>query len=123
MSNSSKIYDTIVLSNNYVESENDTFGVLLQDSIRYEKFKKFAVYKGEKYIGNYQCSAKSVMSYHEINETFCKLIFGNIKEASKMSLNSIIKKGKFTEKSMFCFVVLFKISYNPNYEYENRNYV
>lgn len=117
MNSSKKILDSITITDNWVQSQNETIGVLLQNSIRYEKFKRFAVYHGQNYIGDFECCAKSVMKFEEITESMCKLLFGDVKHYSKSKIQHIFKKGRFSEKnSEFCFIVLFRIGYSSQFE-------
>lgn len=112
-----KISDSITITDNYVLSPNNTIGVILQNSIRYEKFKQFAVYQNQEYIGNYECCSKSVLKFSQITESMSKLIFGEVKQHSMSKIKQLFKKGQYSEKnSEFCFIVLYKIGYSSKYE-------
>jgi hypothetical protein len=104
------IKDTIDVFNCYVYSgQTDVLGVLVQDSIRYEKMKKFAVYNENKYFGNYECVECVKYNYAQISDGLCKLLWGKLKVNSENELRSIIRKGRFSEKSTYKFITLFHI--------------
>jgi hypothetical protein len=121
MNTSRKISDSITITDNFMYSENGTIAVLLQESIRFEKFKRFAVYKNQEYIGNYECCAKVKIKYSEITETMCKMIFGKAKKYAHEQIKQLYKKGRFSLNAEYCFIVLFKIGFTEEYKIKRQD--
>lgn len=123
MSTSQKTLDSITIDGNAVYSDANTIGIVLQNSIRFEKFKRYAVYRGHTYVGVFECCAKSVYKANIFPEPLARLIFGSNTKESQTELNKIFRKGRFGENSEFCFLVLFKIDYQEKHEIKNLKFL
>ena len=119
MSTSQKTLDSISIEGNAIYTDVDTIGVILQNSIRYEKFKQFAVYRGQQYLGIFECCTKSVYTAEKFPEPLARLVFGSHTKAVQTILNNIHRKGLFSPKSEFCLIVLFRVGYDKKHEIKN----
>lgn len=118
---SKKIADTLDVFNCCLFSgQCDVLGVLVQDSLRYEKMKRFAVYNEGNYIGNYECIEVVNYSFYGISDALCKLLWCKLKADSMNELRSIISKGRFSEKSNYKFITLMWVGETKAYKIKSK---
>lgn len=115
MNTSVKISDSITLQDNYLTNSQGAITTILQNSIRYEKFKKFAVYHGQLYIGNYECCSKKVMKYSEITDMMSIMFFTEIKKYAASKIKGLFRKGRWSENSDYAMIVLVKMGYSSEF--------
>jgi hypothetical protein len=118
---SQKMWDSLTLESYMSRPDYYTITALVQKSIRFEPYKKLAVYDGKHYLGNYEIHSKTEMSYTEISNKTCVMLFGKTKKDSFTELQNTIKKGKFTENSKYYFIILFKVGENKAHEIKSKH--
>ncbi|MCU0325572.1 MAG: hypothetical protein MUF45_10020 [Spirosomaceae bacterium] len=118
MKNPSNIaYDSLVLHQNWFEANTfNTIGAIIQDSIKWEKFKILAIYLEDKYIGNYEVSSKVTFDTQKFPDIFCRLLWNKPKENCTAEIRSLRKWGKYSESMKFALVSLHYHSTNPAYK-------
>lgn len=116
-----KMWDSLTLDHYLSRPDYYTISTLVQKSIRFEPFKKLAVYDGKHYLGNYEIHSKKEFSFAEISNSTCVMLFGKTKKDSINELRNTFKKGLFTEKSKFYFIIMFKVGENKAHEIKTKN--
>lgn len=111
-----KMRDMLTIDNFVAREDYYTISLLVQKSIRFEPFKKLAIYYRHHYLGNYEIHSKKVIPYTKITNELCVMLFGQTKKDSENELRKIHKKGLWSSKAEYYFIILFKIGENKTYQ-------
>jgi hypothetical protein len=110
-------YDSISILDNYFFAQNHSvLGIIVQDSIRFQPFKVFAIYNEDRYLGNYVVSTKVVFNTVKFPDIFCRMLWNKPRNECNNEIRLIYKKGKFSDKSQFALVSFHYHSTNENYK-------
>jgi hypothetical protein len=93
-----------------------------QDSIRFEKFKEFAIYwKNNQYLGRYRVVDKHSFKAKNISNLLSLMAFGENKQYAFSHLRKKRFKGRLSDSSYFALVCLTWIGYDQRNEIKSRN--
>jgi hypothetical protein len=110
-------YDSITVSDNFFMAQNwSVLGILVQDSIRFQPFKIFAVYSENRYLGNYQISTKASFKTPKFPDIFCRMVWNKPKNECGHQIKLLFKKGRFSDNSTFALVSFHFHSTNEDYK-------
>jgi hypothetical protein len=102
--------------NDFWMSNNMIF-CIEQDSIRFEKFKEFAIYwKNNQYLGRYRVVDKSTFKAKNISNLLSLMAFGEIKQYSFSHLRKKRFKGALSDASKFALICFTWIGYDQRNE-------
>jgi hypothetical protein len=99
---------------------NDLLFTIVQDSIRFEKFKEFAIYKKNDYLGKYKVVDKSIFKAKNISNMLSLMAFGVNKEFAQEFLKNKPFKGRFSHEASFALVCLTYEGYDVENRIERR---
>lgn len=117
MKTSNIAYDSIsILDNYFFAQDHSVLGVIVQDSIRFQPFKVFAIYKEDRYLGNYIVSTKVVFNTIKFPDIFCRMLWNKPRNECNNEIRLIYRKGRFSDKSQFSLVSFHYHSSNEAYK-------
>lgn len=111
-----KMWDSLSLVDYLARPDYYTITCLVQKSIRFEKYKKLALYDRTHYLGNYEVHSRTELDLNSITDKTTVMLFGKLKKDSMNELKNIYRKGMFSEKSKFYFVIFYKVGENKSHE-------
>ncbi|QMU30582.1 hypothetical protein [Adhaeribacter radiodurans] len=106
-----------VYKDHLVYNPSNLLFTIVQDSIRFERFKIIAIYLEGDYIGTYRIVEKEVFSVGELSKMLSYLIFGSLLSLGIKSLKDLRIKGRLSDKTKMAFVCLQFIEYQKKYSH------
>jgi hypothetical protein len=107
-------------ANEFWMSHNMIF-CIEQDSIRFEKFKEFAIYwKNNQYLGRYRVVDKSTFKAKNISNLLSLMAFGENKDYAFNHLRKKRFKGRLSDASKFALICMTWIGYDQRNEIKSR---
>jgi len=119
--------DSLVLDYQPVTNQWKQLFAFNQDSIRFERFKEFAIYyftdssTEPVYKGTYRVVRKSVFKLSATSDMLANLFFGLPASGAIKEVLAKKWKGRISKDSPFCMIAFEFMNYNPDLEKSNFN--
>src|SRR5688500_14637562 len=99
--------DSITITiNQTVANNHGLLFTIVQDSIRFERMKRFAIYDDRKFLGVYSLGSKVVFQIGELPRMISNLIFGSHETEGIKELKKFKVKGRISGKTEMALICL-----------------
>ncbi|PSR55768.1 hypothetical protein AHMF7605_20805 [Adhaeribacter arboris] len=104
-----------VYKNQLVYNPSNLLFTIVQDSIRFERFKLLAIYMEGDYLGTYRIIEKNVFPVYKLSKMLSLLIFGSMLTLGTKALRTMRIKGRMSDNTKMALICLQFIEYQEKY--------
>lgn len=93
---------------------------IVQESIRFKRFKLLAVYREGEYLGTYRLVEKNVFAAGKLSKMLSFLVFGSLLSEGIKDLKAMKIKGRMSDKTKMAFICLERTDYQDKFSLKSK---